>query len=88
MAIVAFPEIPPGSSVPVIGAPFVYQSWFPTVLVTCGCERKTPLLMVGRSIAICHVCGRRLAVKSIRYDGVSGNVDVEIGLVAGVSGGS
>jgi hypothetical protein len=84
MSIATFPH---SASVPVIGAPFEYQSWFPTVLATCGCEQKTPLLMVGRAIVTCQACGRRLAVKSIHYDGITGQVQMEIGVVAGGPGG-
>lgn len=70
------------TQVPILGSPFSFVQWHPTVLITCGCEAKTPILLVGRSVGPCAACGRAFAVKQLTYDGLTGQSNVEIGIVA------
>ncbi len=50
----------PGSGpVAIVGQPLTVVTWFPTVLATCNCEAKSPILIVGfGSIYLCPACGR------------------------------
>ncbi len=79
-------------NVPIIGQPFTFKAWFPTVSITCGCEAKESVLIVGQAIAACAACGRGYKVQQIQFDAATGQMNIALGLVtpqpslAGVNG--
>lgn len=62
----AFPK---AADVPIIGQPCIVVSWSPTVVLTCNCEKKGTLLIVGFNLlAVCPHCGRGFQIHGVRHD--------------------
>ena len=54
--------------VPIIGAPKLLK-WLLVANITCPCEAKTPLLLVGfGSVEVCPVCRKGWTLGSIKHD--------------------
>ena len=65
-------------NIPIVGEPFTFQSWFPTVLVRCNCEAQSALLIIGGAIVVCPACRRQVAVGRILFDVVAGSLEVSL----------
>lgn len=70
--------------VPIIGQPITPHGWFPTVMITCNCEAKHPLMLVGFNTTVrCPHCGRGVTLFGVTQDVRTGQPPhFEIGLVA------
>ena len=71
---------PPVIAVPIVGQPFTVNSGFPTALITCGCEAKTPVLLVGVAPGVCPMCRRVFVVQGFSFNGETGQVQVSLRL--------
>ena len=80
MSVRPFRPFDPKPAVPILGQAFTVQSGFPTTLVTCGCEAKTPVLLVGTSPGSCPACRRVFVVQDFSFTGQTGQVQVSLRL--------
>lgn len=72
----------PTNTIPIIGQPFALKGWVPTVMITCNCEAKEPVLIVGvMQPAQCPACKRGFVVGAIQYNGQTGQNEVGIATV-------
>ena len=74
------PFRPLAGDVPIVGRPFTVNSGFPTALITCGCDAKTPVLLVGVVPSVCPACRRVFVVQKFAFDGETGSVQVSLRL--------
>ncbi len=72
---------PNANQIPIVGQPFTHQGGFWTEMLTCGCEARTPLLLVGGGVAECPACHRKVTVTSVDWNGQTGHCQVGLGLV-------
>lgn len=71
------------ADLPIVGQPCKVHGWFPTVMLTCNCEAKTPLLIAGLGVvAQCDSCRRGFAIGTITHDQETGAGSVNIVTVA------
>ena len=68
------------SSVPIVGQAFIMLGGFATTQIQCGCEAKSPLLLVGGAPAVCPACRRMFVHKSFAFNGQNGQITVELGI--------
>jgi len=48
---------------PIVGKPFEFIKWFPTVVIKCQCEQGDVLLLAGaHGSATCRACRKMFAV--------------------------
>lgn len=70
-----------GPNIPIIGQPYHLKAVIPTVLATCGCESKEPLLLIGLGARVtCRGCGRPFVLESFAGDRASDNVNATLGV--------
>lgn len=58
----------PLPDVPIIGQSISVSTWFPTVQMTCLCEKRTAILIVGESAAVCPSCQRAYIIGAVDYE--------------------
>lgn len=64
---------PVPTNVPILGQPCSIGSWFPTLSLTCNCETKPALLVVGfHNVTVCPACGRGFELYGVRHDARTG----------------
>jgi hypothetical protein len=76
-----FKSFPQGNgNIPLVGQAFAVKSGFSTVLIQCGCEAKTPLLVVGQAHSVCPACLRAFAVMEFAADNKTGQIHAKVGM--------
>lgn len=72
---------PSPAHIPIVGQPCKVHGWFPTVLLSCSCEAKTPLMIVGLgAVAQCEACKRGFSISGLLHDAATGAGSVSVGL--------
>lgn len=62
-------------AVPVVGQPFTVHSVIPYVCLTCNCEAKTVVVLVGlQAQAVCDACRRVFSLVTISHDPNTGQM--------------
>lgn len=65
--------------IPILGQACKVHGWFPTVLLQCQCDAKTPLMIVGLgAVAACEVCRRHFTIGALNHDPMSGAGTVQV----------
>lgn len=72
----------PAERIPIVGQAFTPKGGFPTAMITCGCEAKTPILLIANSPAQCGECKRIFVIQKFAVDNATGQMQLAIGLVA------
>lgn len=72
----------PSNSVPIVGQPFTFKSWFPTVQIVCNCEAKEPVLLIGNGAHECPACHRHFIVAKVEYDVQTGKLNIGVAIVS------
>jgi hypothetical protein len=67
-------------AVPIVGQPFSINGWFPTVLLTCHCEAKAPVMIPRGAAAQCPGCKKLYTIQQIAFT-PDGNVNFGIGMM-------
>lgn len=79
--------------IPIVGQPLTVVTWFPTVSVTCNCDAKQPVLIVGfGNLSVCPMCGRGFQLYGVTQPDMRQNprpphFDINIVLPGGVGHG-
>lgn len=68
------------NEIPIIGQPFKVHGGFATVSMTCTCEAKTTLLLIGASPGACPACRRVFVVQSFAFSAQTGQIQVSLGM--------
>lgn len=84
----------PPKGIPLVGQPFTIKGWFPTVLLTCNCEGKEPVMIPRGGAAQCPACKNIYTIRQIQAPagvnfgiGVTSAEEVQAMADAGNSGG-
>lgn len=73
------------AGVPIVGQPCTIITWFPTLSITCNCEAKQPVLLVGiGNLSVCVNCGRGFQLIGVRQNatGEPPHFDIHIVMAA------
>jgi hypothetical protein len=62
------PFVTTRETIPIIGEPFKLHGGHPVVLISCGCEAKSPLLLQGVAPNICPACRRGFQIQSFTFN--------------------
>lgn len=66
---------PAGAAIPILGQPYHLKAVIPTVLASCGCEAKEPLLLIGLGAAAkCPACQRVFRVRAFEGSSDTGQM--------------
>jgi hypothetical protein len=68
--------------VPIVGQPFKVCGGFATVSLQCACASKEPILLIGNTPARCPACQRGFLIVGFTFDGQTGQLHVNLGLIA------
>jgi hypothetical protein len=68
------------NNIPILGQAFTIKTGFGTVLIECGCEAKSPVLIVGGAHATCPACGRIFACVEFTANNQTNQIQAKIGI--------
>lgn len=70
-------------TVPIIGQPFTFRHWWPTVLLNCNCDEKHALLIQDIGLPVtCPACKRSVMIQGMAIDPHSKQIGVQVVQVA------
>jgi hypothetical protein len=69
------------SQIPIVGQAFTAKGGFATAMIQCGCEAKSPILLIGNAPGGCPACRRVFVVQKFSCDNQTNQIELSVGLV-------